>query len=282
MLKSKKHNLEAWFANSGATQHMTGQKSWFVSYVDTARKNQTMIGIGGQEHPIAGIGTINVMIKLGDKWEKNQLREVLYVPNLGRNLFSISRAARHGVNTLYTSVGCQMLSHGKLVMSGVIEDMLYRLNMVTKTPHACGLNAIFQESKADITQPLEIWHRRLKHLNHVAILKITHDGLVDGLILSCEKLADSFCEACAFGKSKRANFPQNPERKKTTSIGSLVHSDICGPLNVKLVGGSHYILIFKDDDSAYRVIYCISRKSETLSCFQDFVKTMKRETGQSV
>jgi transposase InsO family protein len=111
---------------------------------------------------------------------------------------------------------------------------------------------------------------------------MTHDCLVDGLILSSEKRADSFCEACAFGKSKRASFPQNPERKKATSIGSLVYSDICGPLNIKSMGGSHYILIFKDDHSAYQVIYCISRKSETLSCFQDFVKTMKRETSQSV
>ena len=45
----------------------------------------------------------------------------------------------------------------------------------------------------------------------------------------------------------------------------LIHTDLCGPMNVDSIGGSKYMLTFTDDYSRYTTVYFITSKSETLS-----------------
>ena len=54
------------------------------------------------------------------------------------------------------------------------------------------------------------------------------------------------CEACVRGKMKEETFPK-PSERRTTRPYETMHSDLCGPMQVKSVGGSKYMLIFTDD-----------------------------------
>ena len=45
------------------------------------------------------------------------------------------------------------------------------------------------------------------------------------------------CEACALGKMHREEFPVRVERKKR-DILELVHTDLCGPMQTKSLGGA--------------------------------------------
>ena len=58
----------------------------------------------------------------------------------------------------------------------------------------------------------------------------------------------------------------------------LVHSDLCGPMNVDSVGGSKYVLTFTDDYSRYVTAYFIKSKSKVLSKFVEYVTMMENET----
>lgn len=62
----------------------------------------------------------------------------------------------------------------------------------------------------------------------------------------------------------------------------LVHSDVCGPISVPVVGGSVYFLTFKDDFSGYCVIHFIKQKSEIFALFQQYVQRIKVEIGNPV
>ena len=53
------------------------------------------------------------------------------------------------------------------------------------------------------------------------------------------------CEACAQGKMHRIPFPKQSV-KKTSQPLELLHSDLCGPMNVDTIGGSKYVLTFTD------------------------------------
>jgi transposase InsO family protein len=56
----------------------------------------------------------------------------------------------------------------------------------------------------------------------------------------------------------------------------LVHSDVCGPMQVDTVGGLKYSVTFIDDYSCYCTIYLLKQKSEVkvkLAEFIEFVKT---------
>ena len=50
----------------------------------------------------------------------------------------------------------------------------------------------------------------------------------------------------------------------------LVHSDVCGPLNVQARGGYEYFVTFIDDYSRYGYVYLMQRKSETFEKFKEF------------
>ena len=94
-------------------------------------------------------------------------------------------------------------------------------------------------------------------------------------------LPESFiCAECKLGKQTRLSFV--PSRTVTSKIGELVHTDVCGPMEVQSIGGSRYFLLFKDDYSSYRVIYAMSHKSQVIGFIRDFCLKLKNETGANV
>ena len=62
----------------------------------------------------------------------------------------------------------------------------------------------------------------------------------------------------------------------------LVHSDVCGPLNVKARGGYEYFVTFIDDYSRYEYVYLMQRKSETFGKFKEFLAEDERQLGKSL
>jgi hypothetical protein len=41
-------------------------------------------------------------------------------------------------------------------------------------------------------------------------------------------------------------------------------------------------ILFKDDSSGFRIIYCIKQKSEATACMKKFLDQMQRETGRAI
>ena len=80
-----------------------------------------------------------------------------------------------------------------------------------------------------------------------------------------------FCKGCIYGKSRRKEFPWKVHRVRAEQIGDLVHTDICGSVNVVTPGGANYKILFKDDSSGFRIIYCIKQKSEAITCMKKFL-----------
>ena len=93
------------------------------------------------------------------------------------------------------------------------------------------------------------------------------------------KALDEHCEGCALGKQSRYPFPKNSP-KKTNDVLELVHSDVCGPMNIASVGGSLYFLTFKDDYSNFTWVYMLKKKSEVLEKFLEFLALAENFTGK--
>ena len=108
------------------------------------------------------------------------------------------------------------------------------------------------------------------------------ENLVDGLTLASCLDDHELCTGCAYGKNHQASSPLNEVRHKAANPGDLIHSDICGPMSVDMVSGTKFYSPFKDDATGYRVIYCMAKKSEVLTCFQKFVSQLERDTKSKV
>ena len=57
---------------------------------------------------------------------------------------------------------------------------------------------------------------------------------------------DKQCEACASGKMHKLPVPKQSLNRAIQPL-ELVHTDVCGPMNVDSNGGSKYMLTFTDD-----------------------------------
>ena len=115
---------------------------------------------------------------------------------------------------------------------------------------------------------MHLWHARLNHIGQDRMSRLVKLGLLGNL----EKVDLSTCEHCLkekltrklFGKATRDEFPLQ-----------LIHSDVCGPMNVRARQGAYYFITFIDDYSRYGLVYLISHKSEALSCFKNFMNMVE-------
>ena len=63
----------------------------------------------------------------------------------------------------------------------------------------------------------------------------------------------------------------------TKEVLELVHTDLCGPMNIRERGGYKYFITFIDDYSRYGYIYLLHRTSE---CFDKFKEYKDRKEKQ--
>ena len=80
-----------------------------------------------------------------------------------------------------------------------------------------------------------IWDQRLGHINLNDLLLLQKQGMVNGIpILRNEHI---YCEGCAPRKMHRDEVHSGLNRIKK-DILELVHTDICGPMNTRFLGGA--------------------------------------------
>ena len=72
--------------------------------------------------------------------------------------------------------------------------------------------------------------------------------------------SSGFCESCIGGKQYRSPFDSS--ERQTGDLLELIHSDVCGKINDKSIGGAQYFLTFTDDKSRYSWVYIIKMKDQ--------------------
>jgi hypothetical protein len=63
----------------------------------------------------------------------------------------------------------------------------------------------------------------------------------------------------------------------SSGVLEIIHTDICGPINVKSVDGFNSFIIFTDDFSCYGYIYLIRERSKMLDKFKIFKAEVKNQ-----
>ncbi|KAG8474748.1 hypothetical protein CXB51_031715 [Gossypium anomalum] len=219
--------LVASINDSKGTFHMSPNRDWFTTY-ETVSEGVVLMG-NNASCKIAGVGTIKV--KMFDGVVRT-LSDVRYVPELKRNLISLSTLDSKGYRYTAES-GVLKISKGSLVvMKGQRKTAkLYVLQGSTVTGDAAIASSSLSDD--DITK---LWHMRLGHMSENGMVELSKRGLLDGQGIC--KL--NFCEHCVFGKQKRVRFTRGVHNTKETL--EYIHSDLWGPSRVPSRGGANYML----------------------------------------
>lgn len=83
---------------------------------------------------------------------------------------------------------------------------------------------------------------------------------------------------------KHSRHPFSKQGMRSDGILDLVHSDICGPMEVASFGGSRYFIVFMDDKSRRMCTYCLKIKSqgEITNIFKEFHAMVERQSGRKL
>ncbi|KAI5312848.1 hypothetical protein L3X38_042022 [Prunus dulcis] len=177
------------------------------------------------------------------KTGRKHIQEVMLVPGLEENLLSVG----------------QMMEHG-----------CFSLTMVPATQLVL---------RASVTHSLQTWHKRLGHLNDQSIKMLANQDMVHGLPSLEKDLA--VCEGCKLGKQHRDSFPAESTWRAQSPL-ELVHTDICGPMQIASMSENRYFLLFIDDYTRMAWVYFLRNKSNAFECFKKFKAMTELQSGHKV
>lgn len=127
--------------------------------------------------------------------------------------------------------------------------------------------AVTEEEPANAA--LQLWHRRLGHLNEATLKKMAKEGLAEGLPSRLEGSL-GVCTGCKAGEQTRDSFPPKGPAHKGKDLLEVVSTDICGPMREWSASRSRCFLTFQDDFSKEVWVYFLKEKGEAFKYFKIF------------
>jgi transposase InsO family protein len=251
-----------WVADTGASCHMTSHREWLTGFSESL---VTVELADGSVIYGTGRGTISFIPYInGCATEPIVLQNVLHVPSLHNNLFSIFHFT---MNTQATAeVNRTQMSfrrNGTIVLTATQGTRnVALLDGHTVSPVKAFLS--MGVSGATLAQ----WHTRFNHSHYGAIQKLEKSDAVLDFKLLPGPPAPSICEECVEGKQHRA--PHTQPATRTTEPLERIHSDVHGQLPVMTRHGYHYWVVFVDDYSRLAAAYFLKTKDETFEAFKRF------------
>ena len=264
-------NPDCWIIDSGATCHISNNRSLFVEYESLDESQSVTLGDG---HTLEAVGKGVVALKLeleGGKTITGRLHDVLYVPELAYNLLSISKVTKLGKRVDFYKSHCNIIDDNeRIIATGTKRGDLYYL--------CCRQIHQAHMSDARLTVSKEyIWHQRFGHLSESGLHMLSNQKLVDDFDYNTAK-SIPLCKPCIDGKLHRSPFPKKGRTRPQNPL-ELVHSDICGPMKTPSLSGAKYFLTFVDDKTHYIWIYVLKHKSEPFSKFLEWKAQVELESS---
>ena len=125
-----------------------------------------------------------------------------------------------------------------------------------------------------------IWHCRLGHLGAQGLQELARSKMVQGIDFD-EKQEFGFCECCVQGKSHRLPFQLSTTRRSNYPL-ELVHSDVCGKIGTKSLGGGEYFVTFLDDHTRHIWVYILKNKGEVFEKFRKWKALVEKSSEKKI
>lgn len=282
-----------WLIDSGATNHYTASRSLMKNFRAIVPVKVTTAN--GDVHA-KGVGDVEVRLTNGPML----IKDVMWVPELGgcSNLLSVPQLTKAGIAICFDKDIARFIKDGRIITTGSFVGKAYYLDTIPgpkmgimvpivnnvvitknggsndKQGHVAMLHG-----SAD-TQPIDIWHKRLGHLNQDAIKKLAN--ISEGLIIGPAKsmTVSQGCDACLKGAQHRQ--VSHMRREPQEHILGCVHIDIKGPCLDKDLYGFRYFMACTDEKSRYTKTYPLREKKDAFGAFRAFEAFSERETGLKI
>lgn len=241
--------------DSGASRHMTPFRHRLLNYTEIA--NRPITAADKRVFHAIGKGDLRVKVPNGQTTTTIILKDVLYVPDMGLTIISISRIAAAGYAALFRSNFCRIFDarQKRIGHVHVTSNGLYRVDHDVVAASAGTPTSKFML--------LEL-HRRMGHIAPAAVRALVKEGRVEGVELVDEGEMET-CESCEYAKMTRKAVRKERTEPRATAFGDEVHSDVWGPASTQTLHHKHYYASFTDDATRWSNVELLHGKKMTPS-----------------
>ena len=275
-----------WVCDSGADYHMSGDITLFESLSDIPTKFYVKQIKG--EVSITKWGVVRLYTDKGKGVRGAlELHEVLYLPGMRVNIFSLQRIRDKGE--------CSFAFEGKPHPEKLIPILnkegqqiaTMRETLKGRPTLVCLELNVPGEMKGEVLGgkgiSMELLHKRLGHTSQGGMERLVREQMVRGLE---EGMKGDFgmCRGCKMGKSSEKTHPRKSQEYRATEPLELVHTDIAGPFKPKAVGGGggQYNLVVIDDFSRKSWTIPLRKKSDTKVALKQWIAVNENQSGKKV
>ena len=110
----------SWYADKGATRHVTHQADIFNSFVEFPKGDRRVFTADGTVLEATGKGTVTAKVSINGKWKVRQLVDVWLVPKMKMNLFSVTATQdrRLGREFVSNAKSCKLIDDDGIQETG--------------------------------------------------------------------------------------------------------------------------------------------------------------------
>ena len=210
-----------------------------------------------------GKGQVRLHTRVKGEERTVTLKDVLHVPSLIRNLFSMSAVTKDPNVSYYGKSALLEIRHkNKSVLEGHLHGKLLHIECT------------YAREEANSTIEQHLWHQRLGHPSDRQ-LRLLSNGAATGFP-TMHVEGETKCTTCATSKSIRKAIPKETSNKVYTK-GERFHSDLFGP--VKSDASQRFYVTYTDEATRYRFISGLCRKSDTAGHLKSFLAHLKNQYG---
>nr|XP_029710223.1 uncharacterized protein LOC115256104 [Aedes albopictus] len=184
-----------WILDSGASEHMVHTADCLQDVVKQKQPVPIVVASGKVVYGRYS-GSIKITSLVGGRRIDYVVNDVLYVPELQYNLFSIRCVGKLGMRVTFEDEAVEISRGGEVVATGKLSGKLYVLN------------AIMERGSVDealVSLPVdeyELWHRRFGHIGKSGLKTLMRDEMVSGMALKKE----AFRGNCRKDNGQRKDF----------------------------------------------------------------------------
>ena len=169
------------------------------------------------------------------------LNNVLYVPEIRKNLVSSSLLNKHRFRMVFEADKVVVSKSGMFVGKGYVSNGLFKLNIMTIKPKIMNkTNASF----VCVLESFNLWHGRLGHVNNGSQKRLINLNHIPTFQIDIKHK----CETCVEANMTRLSF-QTIERN--TKPLDMIPSNIFDLKFAPTRGGNKCFITFVDDSTKY-------------------------------
>ncbi|KAK4388734.1 Retrovirus-related Pol polyprotein from transposon TNT 1-94 [Sesamum angolense] len=256
-----------WYIDSATSNHMTYNKGAFQTLDESFKTNVKL----GDNHivKVEGKGSVAINTKKGTRI----INDVMYIPNLRTNLFSVGQMTEKGYTLHFGGDSCTIYDN---------KDKTLKIAEVRMEEHRCFLIHLQYMGRTAMKAQEDqswLWHRRLGHFNFQG-LKILHQKKMMTDLPQIQAV-EGACEACLQGKQHKKSFPSGTSWR-AKAVLELIHTDVCGPMRTPSHEQNIYFILFIDDYSRMTWVYFMREKFEVFKVFKKFKNLVEKQSGRSI